>query len=209
MLVKKENDFDTVAPYYNFLSRVVFGNTLMKAQCYFLDTIPDNATVLIIGGGDGLFLKRVVAAKPFATIIYVERSEEMIALAKKRVKDSNVTYINASWNELPDAIRCDVIITNFFLDLFPEEECADLIDRISQRMCENWMWLVTDFVYPTCWFDKLLLWIMYKFFNLVSNVQIETLPNWIACFNSKFSESQYQTFRNKFIRSSVFKINHH
>jgi spermidine synthase len=78
-------NYDNSASFYDGLSRLVFGRTLIAAQVAFLSSIPKNAKVLIIGGGTGWILEEITRLYPSGlTITYVEISANMMALSQKR-----------------------------------------------------------------------------------------------------------------------------
>jgi ubiquinone/menaquinone biosynthesis C-methylase UbiE len=207
MDVKNKNDFDKVAPYYNFLSRVIFGNTLIEAQTYFLNRIPDYGTILILGGGDGIFLERLIKVRPNVDVVYIEKSEKMLLLAKRKVISKRIVWMNASWTDLPMDKTYDVVITNFFFDLFTEDESKEIIRKVSQQVRKDSIWLVSDFIQPQRWWDNVILLIMFKFFKFVSNMDVQSLSDWNACFKGLYCKEESKLFRNNFILSVVFKIN--
>ena len=47
------NQFDLVAPFYDALSRLVFGDQIVKSQTHFLHQVQKDDQVLILGGGTG------------------------------------------------------------------------------------------------------------------------------------------------------------
>lgn len=207
MDVNKENDFDNIAPYYSFLSKVVFGNKLLEAQCYFLDRIPTEGNVLILGGGDGTFLKRLMAYRPKVRVVYVERSVKMIQLAKKKTASDSVTWVNGSWSDLSSGVTFDVVITNFFFDLFTQEECLEIIQKVSRQVAHQSIWMVTEFMQPKRWWDKVILWVMFKFFKMFSGMRVQALSDWNICFKKSYKEEERKYFRNEFIVNAVFRFN--
>ena len=52
-------DFNTVARPYDFISRLVFGDSLVEAQTSLLHYIPSNSQILIVGGGTGWILEEI------------------------------------------------------------------------------------------------------------------------------------------------------
>ena len=53
------NNFNTIAPVYDFLAKMVFGRSLERAQAAFLSDLETKvkAKVLIVGGGTGKVLE--------------------------------------------------------------------------------------------------------------------------------------------------------
>ncbi|MDK7675812.1 hypothetical protein QP547_08375 [Weeksella virosa] len=52
-------DYSYIAPYYQFLSRLVFGNHLIRAQYFALTLAKTTDKILILGVGDGKFLENL------------------------------------------------------------------------------------------------------------------------------------------------------
>ncbi|HEY9047693.1 MAG TPA: class I SAM-dependent methyltransferase, partial [Ohtaekwangia sp.] len=69
--------FDSIAPVYDMLSRIVFGRSMVKSQRHFLKYIPAEASVLILGGGTGWIIQELFAVNNTCTIVYVEASQKM------------------------------------------------------------------------------------------------------------------------------------
>jgi SAM-dependent methyltransferase len=77
--------FDLVAPIYPALERLVFGAHLDNARQAFLKYVLEANRILLVGEGNGRFLKSVIARKLVGCIKVVEKSRMMIRLAKNRV----------------------------------------------------------------------------------------------------------------------------
>ena len=114
-------NYNNAAWFYDRLSRVVYGKSLIEAQVYLLQHIQPNSTILIVGGGTGWILEKIAQIHPSGLeVTYVEVSDQMMALSQKRnVGNNEVIYINdaiENVNRVPDF---DVIITPFLFDNLP------------------------------------------------------------------------------------------
>src|SRR5688572_27433406 len=120
------NNFDSVASFYDRLSRLIFGNSILHAQTLYLPDIPTGANVLILGGGTGWLLCELLAKKPGCKIWYIEASEKMISLSKEATRDTShrVTFIHGTEDRIPSGITFHVVITHFYLDLFSAGSCS-------------------------------------------------------------------------------------
>ena len=113
-----DNGFDKLAPYYDRLTRLVYGKSIKDSQEQFLSQVRFGSSVLIVGGGTGKILKKLFAI-PGIAITYVDASEEMINRAKDQVYNSECsTFIHTKISEFNADDQFDYIITPFFLDLF-------------------------------------------------------------------------------------------
>src|SRR5665213_2689273 len=76
-------NYDNSAWFYDRLSRLIYGDALVRAQVYLLGFIPENAKVLIAGGGTGWILEKLADVHPAGLqITYAEVSAKMMAQAK-------------------------------------------------------------------------------------------------------------------------------
>lgn len=176
-------NFDWIAPVYDTLARLVFGQRLQVAQALFLDRIPAGASVLLVGGGTGELLVAVCARQPDCHVLYLETSSRMVALATRRMLrwsgPATVTFRVGDELVLHPDEQFDVVITPFVLDLFTEEILLTrLIPRLKQTLKPGGVWLVTDFVNTAGWWQRALLWTMIRFFRLTAGVAVRHLANW-------------------------------
>ncbi|MEM7658015.1 MAG: class I SAM-dependent methyltransferase [Bacteroidota bacterium] len=114
-------NFDPVARYYDRLAHLVFGNTLLHARLHFLSQIPKGAQVLVVGGGTGAILPALFnQIGETGSVYYLEYSEKMIEQAQVRMSGTaaNMVWKRGTVADLPSDLQVEVIITNFFLDLF-------------------------------------------------------------------------------------------
>lgn len=201
------NTFDRIAPVYDFLHHVVFGDALDKSQRNFLGSIENGSKVLMIGGGTGRALDALLTATEGCKVWYVEASSEMIARAKRRIKDrvSNVIFIHGDEHSIPDNLVFDVAITGFFLDLFPDAKVGELASKIRNHLHEDGLWLITDFVDTGKWWQRILLWTMYRFFIITCGIEGRRLPRWEdRVASSGLSERASKLYFGDFIKSSVW-----
>ncbi|NJN40867.1 MAG: hypothetical protein HC811_00060 [Flammeovirgaceae bacterium] len=107
-----------IAPYYDFLANLVFGNTLIRAQQKFLESIEPNSSILILGGGSGQILTDIDNIVKGCTINFIEISTGMMELARNRKVINNTIVFDQHLE--PSTRTYDIIIMNFFLDQFTE-----------------------------------------------------------------------------------------
>ena len=196
-----DTNFDPIAPLYDSLSRLVFGNALRRAQLAHLDAIPATARVLLIGGGSGWLLEQLLRIRPGIAVTYLEASPKMLQMAKERISrmqdlaSSSVIYLCGNEDSLPPGYTFDVILTPFLLDLFPEQQLQHLMDCLYTALTPNGLWLFADFwpigTPPPLW-QRLLLKSMYTFFGLLSDVKATRLPD----FRTHFERLQLQELRS-------------
>lgn len=203
------NNFNLIAPIYDKLVTLIFGQTLQKAQNVFLSQIPNNAKVLILGGGSGQILVPILKNKPKTKIIYQEASSKMIALSQNRLRKEfpqhyqQVNFIHSSdCSKLP-LNQNDVVITPFVLDVFNEDEIKLVFQYLNLTLKKKGKWIWTDFYLPSGSMRPLaiiLIQSMYLFFRLVSNISAKKLPD----VERYFHQYDYQLLlKRAFIRGIV------
>jgi tRNA (cmo5U34)-methyltransferase len=198
------NTFNWIAPFYDRLASVVFGSTLFRAQLAFIDSIENGDAVLILGGGSGKFLETLIQRKPLVSVCYIEASEKMLRQAKTRAgTNHSVNFIHGTEDTIPD-LKFNVVITNFFLDLFPEKELENVVDKISARLVPGGKWIVTDFEKSSRMEHRFLLWLMYSFFRASRSIRTTKLPDWrIIVGKRNLYTIEDATFKNGFVKSTL------
>src|SRR6187402_1340927 len=77
------NGFDRLAPVYDKLAGLVFGKAIVDAQLVFLDRVRAGDRILILGGGTGWLLEKLLRKQPVCEVWYVESSSRMIELTRQ------------------------------------------------------------------------------------------------------------------------------
>lgn len=189
------SNYDNSAWFYDRLSRVVYGDALVRAQIYLLQFIKPNSSMLIAGGGTGWILDEL--AKRYSSglqITYVEISANMIALSQKRNWGYNqVTFINAPVEEVVIHQKFDVIFTPFLFDNFREDTMQKVFDHLHQLLKPGGVWLNTDFQLTGKWWQNVLLKSMFIFFKVLCRIETSVLPD----INKRFKTPDYEVISEK------------
>jgi tRNA (cmo5U34)-methyltransferase len=200
--------FDRVALFYDALAGMVFGKSMRESQFFYLDRIPSGAKVLILGGGTGWLAKRLLQINLTCNIVYQEASGEMISQSRMRMSESDlkrIRFVHSS--EIVSGETFDVVITNFFLDLFQPSDLNDVVSQIKSSIDQNGLWIITEFVDQGKWWQFFLLKIMYMFFRIASGIQATSLPPWENTVHQNgMIPMESKGFYNGFIRSEVVKL---
>jgi len=201
-----KNNYDSIAGYYDVLSRMIFFRAQVKAQIDQLHAIPVNSTILIAGGGTGWILEEITKIHPSGlTITYVEISSKMLNLSKKRdVKDNIVTYVHAAMEDFKAVVSYDVLITAFFFDNFSADNGQIVFNQLNNLLNSGGVWLFSDFYYTEKsgkrW-QWLLLHTMYLFFSKISSVEAKSLVN----TEHLFEKNAYLPLKTNFYYSRFIK----
>jgi|SRR5688572_27754561 len=204
----RSSGFDRVALLYDALAGMVFGKSMRESQFFYLDRIPSGAKVLILGGGTGWLAKRLLQINLTCSIVYQEASGEMISQSRKRMSEGDlkrIRFVHAS--EIVPGEAFDVVITNFFLDLFQPSGLNDVVSQIKSSINQNGLWIITEFIDEGKWWQKILLKTMYVFFRITSGIQATSLPPWENTVHQNgMILVESKGFYKGFIRSEVVKL---
>ena len=202
-------DFNAIAPFYDGLAKLMYRTKLNDAKVHFLNQLKPNQTILVLGGGTGWLLEQLDALNLSLKVTFVEASPKMIRYAKKR-KVHNLSiefeerYFDASFLS---EVKYDVVFTNFFLDLFEGLELKRLIQHISTLIVKDGTWILTDFYLgkKSSWRKHLLLWFMYRFFNLFSGLKTKKLEDFKVLIEAEGCIQREEHFyMRQFIQSRCF-----
>lgn len=197
------NNYNTIAPIYDFLAQLVYGNDILKAQKTYLTAISENDNVLIIGGGSGKILLELLKIQPNCRIDYVEASDIMIDLAKQKVHAENINFIHGTEQELKQ--KYDVIITAFFLDLFPFEKLLNVLQKLDMHLNANGLLLATDFYPNKSIRAKILYGLMKSFFSITTGLKSKKLYNFDDILQQLFKKQAIHFYNKGFIFSGCYR----
>ncbi len=197
------NNYNTIAPIYDFLAELVYGKDILEAQKTYLSKIPKNANVLIIGGGTGKILHEIVKQHPNCTIDYVEASDKMLEIAHQKIVSSNINLIHGTENNLTETY--DVIITAFFLDLFPFPKLVSVLQKVERHLNKGGILLATDFFPTKTLRSKMLYFLMKNFFRIFTGLQSKKLYNFDDLLKQLFQKEAIQFYNKGFIFSGLYR----
>jgi tRNA (cmo5U34)-methyltransferase len=199
--------FDSIAPVYDSLSRMVYGKSIVAAQNHFLKYIPEGSHILIVGGGTGWIIDAIFEVNRTCSIVYLEASQKMLQKAQARVDADDLPRVKFLFqSEMPSEGSYDVIITNFFLDLFPPHKLVSILHQLKDRMKHDGRWIVTDFVDGGKLWQRLLLQLMYWFFKRISKIEATTLPPWsLLLAEDGMQKVEEKHFYVGFIETAIYK----
>ncbi|HEY3430900.1 MAG TPA: methyltransferase domain-containing protein [Cyclobacteriaceae bacterium] len=202
----KTSGFDFLAPVYDSMARFFFGRSIMASQSWFFNKIPAGSRILILGGGTGWILEELQKCDATSTIWYVEISSAMMKRAQHWKVMNDVHFILGTEEMIPPGLVFDVVITNFYLDLFSDDKLKWVVQHINRHTSSPTTWLVADFIDGKIWWQRLMLKTMYLFFNVVCDIQAKQLPHW----HKRLEEQGWKEIHGKFwygtfIKSTLWK----
>jgi ubiquinone/menaquinone biosynthesis C-methylase UbiE len=199
---------DVIAPVYDSLSRLVFGNSLYEAAAWTYSFIPSNSKILIVGGGTGTILTDLDKPGAGFMIDYVELSSVMVSLSERRAPFNHI-HVNfhqcdiMTWRDGSDY---DVIITPFFLDCFGKADLELVMRRLTRLIKSDGFWCFTDFVETKSKWQRALIRLMYLFFRLTTGLTNDRLPDYDTVFRANSLRlTAVQTFYHGMIESRLYQ----
>lgn len=205
------NDYNAIAPWYDRLSRLVFGRAQVAAQTVLLPYIEAGNRILIVGGGSGWILEELAKIHSSGLeIVYVEISKEMIHLSKERRAGQNeITFVEQAVENYQPKGMFDVIFTAFLFDNFKEEKAQTVFTSLDTCLKPKGKWLFVDFQYTVGkngWWQWLFLKVMLTFFKVVSRIEATTLVDMQPFFQNEHYQELFRLISYKtFIRSVVYQ----
>lgn len=207
-------NFDRLARWYRALEYLALGHDLERARFALLAHLQDCRHILILGEGDGRCLEKLVALAPNARIDCHDRSEAMLACARKRLrgKPHQVTFHQTDilTDEFPEQ-HYDAVITCFFLDCFTPPQASEIIAKVSRSLRSGAHWLWADFALPPQGLArvraKIWLAMLYRFFRWQTDLSARELPESEAMIlDHGFQEVAHTTLQWGLLRSSVYRL---
>jgi ubiquinone/menaquinone biosynthesis C-methylase UbiE len=200
-------NYNNSAWFYDRLSRLIYGDSLVRAQVYLLPFIPAQSNILIVGGGTGWILEEIARRQSSGLkITYVEVAAQMMKLSRKRNTGNNeVRFVNEPIENVPLHQEFDVIITPFLFDNFTEENLQKIFAHIHTSLKPGGLWLNTDFRPTGKWWQMILLKSMILFFRIICRIEAKKLPDIENCFkNNNYKIIQQKSFFGDFIQSTAY-----
>lgn len=201
------NNFDRIAPLYDLMSRIVFGQSIIKSQTYFLTSIKPQSRILIIGGGTGQILNYLDSLSMPLQVTYIEQSRIMLKKSQNRqpFRKLEVKYILGNELSIPN-VKYEVVLTAFFLDVFQERHLEKVVAILANKLELDGQWMVTDFVQTSIRWQRMLLRLMYFFFKHTTGLQGNKLLDFSSYLSALgFAIIQEKEFYHKMIKSTIYQ----
>lgn len=202
-----KNDYDFIAPFYDLLVKLVFGNHLFRAQMEHMNHLPETGRILFIGGGSGKALQRLIEERPQLQIDYIDASTRMIDRSKKKLigLKHHVRFIHGTEQQIP-AVGYDAILSFFFLDLFPLNRSKTVFQRLSKHLKPKGYWLVADFNIPRNFVQRILEKGMFVFLKVTTGITSNRIDDYPRMFESQvYTLKTTKSFYSSFVFSNVYQ----
>lgn len=197
-------------------------NEVTKSRIYCLKDLPKIQKALIIGGGTGNDLIALLKEGKVQEIVCMDKSEKMIATTQKKLDNFSQSkkhvHTSTSIKLLREAFEdhsgknYDLIICNYFLDLFTPTEVDFYIKKIKSILKKDGIFICTDFhLYNFSGIKKIVFNILefslLRFFTLTSNLSVKKITDYQYIISSNnFKKHKSKTFFFGSIESALWKI---
>lgn len=178
--------FDRLARPYRWMEYFSFGPYLQRCRMFRLKEAVERRRALVYGDGDGRFLAELVKRAPDIEAAAVDSSAAMLRQAARKLQaGSRVRLVHADAlasdpAQFPEA-PFDLVVSHFFLDCFTEPEIALLLSRVHTAVCDNAIWIVSDFAIPqrapARQIAALIVRGLYLAFGLLTGLTTRRLPD--------------------------------
>lgn len=185
--------YDSLSGVYDTLARMVYGNALRRAQTCFLNQVPPQAEVLVLGGGSGWFLEKLLVTAQPRYVMYVELSPKMLARTRARIQRKcpemlpRVEFVLGSADRVEDELVYDAVAAHCLLDMFDGLQLQTIVGRMRRSLKPGGFVYFSDFRYatgwPMRWISRLLIWMMYRFFRWWCAIPARRLPQFSKVFD--------------------------
>ncbi|MEO8146283.1 MAG: class I SAM-dependent methyltransferase [Bacteroidia bacterium] len=203
------SNFNHIASIYDMLARLIFGSNLYNAKIHFLNVIKHGSNILIIGGGTGDILNKLLTSTQNTVVDFIEPSQGMIKNARQNLLPefvNRVNFINDNHNIITHHKQYDVVMAFFIFDIFKQDEALLISKKINDSLKENGLWLFADFFYTENYFQRCLIWLMYRFFKITTGISANKLPDYDVIFKQlKVALTHEKYFMKGLVKARVYK----
>jgi ubiquinone/menaquinone biosynthesis C-methylase UbiE len=177
-------NYNRIAWIYDRLAKVVFGRKQQLAKKAFLTNIPDNAKILIVGGGTGGILDYLQDLGRPLDVDFVEYSSNMMLRARKRkISNLRIYFYDQSILDLK-TVGYDVVLTNFFFDQFSAYQAYLILQHLKPKLKPKGVLIFSDFINTNHPWDRLVTKVMFSFFKLTAQIKTNRFPPYKGIFAS-------------------------
>ena len=207
--------FDRLARVYATLETLTFGGALARARACHLSRLAGRGGAVLLGDGDGRFLKQLLTSAFSGQVISVDSSPAMIRRAERKIgSGSGVEFCCQPVEEFvpPAGFPADAVTAHFFFDCLTDDALDRLLKDIGDWIAEDGFLVVSDFAIPASgWlrrsFAKITLWGMYRFFRGVTAIGARELPDIDGALRRRgWREIDRREWRGGFIFSAVWEL---
>jgi hypothetical protein len=185
-------NFDRLAHPYRWMEYASFGPCLARCRQAQLAHLAGARRALVLGDGDGRFLRHLLLSNPLLTADVVDSSGGMLRVLDRRIRGMGESFHRRIRLHHADALcwcvsgRYDLVVSHFFLDCFFTPQVDQLFDRLLPHLDRGARWVISEFFVPSCppasyLSASLSPWIvgfLYRSFGLLTGLRVRQLPDY-------------------------------
>ncbi|WP_425636330.1 class I SAM-dependent methyltransferase [Algoriphagus yeomjeoni] len=190
-----KDNYSFLTPFYNPLTKLIFGEQLMLAKRCFVSNLTGKK-ILIIGGGDGLdyqVLQENLSGE------YWEISQSMLNRAKVNLGKSDLSF-HLDFFQAKEGKVFDEVWLHFVLDTMLDKEIESLLGEIRKSLKPEGKIYLADFFAPKNNRHRFIHQAMISFFRLVTKHKRANLPDYEQLLQSNDWE---KTIDKEFLKGWV------
>jgi demethylphylloquinol methyltransferase len=135
---------------YEFTGTLYSLGQIPKCKVAMLDHLHENDTLLIAGVGHGI--EAIQAAKKGVAVTAVDISKTMLKHMQKKIVRAKlnkpIEIINNDILEVQPESKFDMVIANYFLNVFPEEKMRRILTHLTTLVKPGGYMVIGDFALP-------------------------------------------------------------
>lgn len=196
-----KDNYSLLAPFYNLLTKLVFGEQLMLAKNHFVEDL-SSKKILIIGGGDGLDYQDFQSQLSGE---YWEISQAMLSKVKVNLAESDLTF-HLGFFQAEKGKLFDEVWLHFVLDTMKDEEIASLLGEIGKSFKPDGRIYIADFFAPKNLYQQFLNRSMITFFRIVTKHKRASIPDYEKIFlANNWKKNSEKEFMEGWVKAQVWK----
>ena len=131
----------------------------------------------------------------------------MTAIARKRNTGKNdVSFIVSGIEDTSLKGQYDVVLTPFIFDNFTDDTLPQAFSVIHNLLRPAGLWLYCDFQNTRAFSQRMMLNVMYLFFQLSCGIAASRLPDAEGCFlKNNYKVQQKKSFLKDFVSAIVYQ----
>ena len=197
-----KDHYSFLAPFYNRLTKLIFGDQLMLAKNHFAENL-SKKKILIIGGGDGLDYQN---SQNQLSGEYWEISKAMLSKAKVNLAESSLTF-HLNFYQATKGELFDEVWLHFVLDTMKDEEIISLLGEIRKSVKSEGRIYLVDFFPPKNSYQRFLNLSMITFFRIVTKHKRATIPAYEKILRKKnWKKNGEKKFLRGWVKAQVWEL---
>ncbi|WP_339703744.1 class I SAM-dependent methyltransferase [Algoriphagus aquimarinus] len=196
-----KDHYSFLAPFYNRLTKLVFGDQLMLAKTNFAENL-SRKRILIIGGGDGLDYQEF---QDQLSGEYWEISQAMLSKAKINLAESDLIF-HLGFFQAEKGKLFDEVWLHFVLDTMKDEEIVSLLKEIRKSIKPDGRIYLVDFFAPINLYQQFLNRSMITFFRIVTKHKRASIPDYERIFlANNWKRNSEKEFLKGWVKAQVWE----